>query len=203
MPSFTYDPGLGTLYARNFSMSDNVPPDQRLFYYDPSDNCTNFISQCVWASYGGWVPSFTREGVAENLARILGDVRQVSGAWYGSHSHIGSNIWARVEEFCSFVTNRGKFHGPRADLMATGALSALDPALLRQGDVIQLVVAPYAPNRFGHGLYVTEAGGAFDSTFICSQTQDRLDVPLSWFLQYPDIYPRQRVLRFSPAEFAK
>lgn len=203
MPVFPYDPTIGSLYARNFALSANVPPEQRLFFYDTQDNCTNYISQCVWASYGGWLPGFTPALVKENLGRIAGFVRQVEGVWFGSHYYIGSNRWVRVEEFYSFVTDLSKRYGPRARQLAVGPLDELDPLLVRQGDVIQLVVAPYTTQRFGHGLYVTRPGGSLDEILICSQTQDRLDVPLSWFLQFPDVYTRQRLLRFEAAEFAK
>lgn len=198
---FPYDPAPGAVYARSYAISDTVPPETRLFYHDPGDDCTNFISQCVWAAYGGWIPGFSPELVAENARRIREDVRQVSGLWYGSAWHIGSTRWCRVVEFYDFVTGRANPLGPRAQLTAEGDWSSVDPAAVRAGDVIQLVVATYTAQRYGHGLYVTQAGGAWENTLVCCHSIDRLDTPLAAFAAYPDVYRRLRVLRFGPAAF--
>ncbi|MDR3552220.1 MAG: amidase domain-containing protein [Clostridia bacterium] len=202
MQLFSYQPVAGGAYAQGYANSALVPPELRLFYVDANDDCTNFISQCVWAGYGGWLPGFTSETVSGNLARIAGRVRQ-SALWFGSHSYIGSNRWCRVEEFYHYCTDTTKSTGPRAAKIAEGPLGGLDASLIAPGDVIQLVVTSYTPDRYGHGLYVTQAGGTLDDTLICSHTLDRLDEPLSWFAQYPDVYSRARVLRFEPASFEK
>ena len=200
---FDYDPGLGAAYAQTYALIDLVPPQERLFYHDPNDDCTNFISQCVWAGYGGWLRGLDAETVAENRKRILKNVRQVDGVWYGSASHIGSPAWCRVVDFYNFVTNAGKSLGPLAHQIMTGPIAALNPAAIRVGDVIQMVVTSYTPDRFGHGLYVTHTGPTLDDVLICCHTMDRLNVPMSWFAQYPDTYAKQRVLRFSDAWFAR
>ena len=201
--SYSYNPENGSLYARSFALYDNVPAQQRLFYYGVESDCTNFISQCVWASYGGWLPGFSPAAVETNLKRISGLVRQTGGEWYGSSYYIGSNHWCRVEEFFSYTTNKSKRFGPRSELVTQGTLQTLNPGLVRRGDVIQMVVASYTAERFGHGLYVTQAGPSLDDILICCHTDDRLDVPLSWFAQYPEVYIRQRVLHFEDAEFEK
>lgn len=200
MPGFSYQPDLGSLYAQNFALSGRVPPDFQLFYVG-EDDCTNFISQCVWAAYGGWLPAFTPEATAENRSRIKKDVRQVAGAWYGSAAHIGSPAWCRVVEFYDFATRPGKTFGANAMKIAEGGWKDVNPASLRKGDVLQLVVVPYTPNRYGHGLYVTVPGNSWDEVCICCHTNDRLNAPLTEFSSYPDIYPRLRVLRFGAAFF--
>lgn len=199
---FDYEPRLGVLYARTFAMMDNIPEEQRLFYYDKDDDCTNFISQCIWASYGGWIPGFTQDIIRRNAARIRGDVRQVKGAWYGSKNNIGSNIWCRVEQLYRFVVNKSKPLGPVANKLAEGSFEEVDPAILQVGDIIQMIVRPYKPNEFGHSVYVTQTGGSWDSTLICCHTDNRLDVSMDDFTRYPDIYTRARVLRFSGGKFA-
>lgn len=196
-----YNPKLGALYAETFALYENLPLEQRLFYYAPGEDCTNFISQCVWAAYGGWIPGFSESIVAENKKRILADVKQVKGVWYGSKSNIGSNRWCRVEEFFRFITDENKPRGPMAKQIAQGVWDEVDPNIIAPGDVVQLVVADYAPYRFGHGLYVVRAGESWDDILICCHTDDRLNEPLGWFAQFPDVYTKLRVLRFSPAVF--
>ena len=198
---YAYDPRAGTVYAQTYAFSENIPEDQRLFYYADGEDCTNFISQCVWAAYGGWIPGFSERAVARNAERIRNDIRQVRGVWYGSKQNIGSNRWCRVEEFFRYVTDRNKSAGPAASLVVEGDWDSVDPALIKAGDVVQLVVTTYTPDRFGHGLYVTRAGGSWDDTLICCHTDDRLNEPMGWFAQFPRIYAKMRVLRFAEAIF--
>lgn len=200
MPAFPYQPEMGSLYAQSFALSAVVPPQSRLFYVG-DDDCTNFISQCVWAAYGGWIPALTAQVTAQNRERIKKDVRQVPGVWFGSANHIGSNAWCRVVEFFDFVTRREKTSGPAAVKIAEGGWNSVDPSILRIGDVLQMVVKPYMPNRYGHALYLTSAGGSWDSTRICCHTYDRLNTPLSDFSSYPEIYPKIRALRFGDGIF--
>ena len=185
----------GVRYARAFALHAMVPEAERLFYYSSGDNCTNFISQCVWAAYGGWL---SYAPTAVNASRIRQNVRMVSNVWYGSFWHVGSPDWCRVEAFYTDVT-AAKGNGPAARQIAAGTFDTVDPGILRRGDVVQLVVRTYVPDRFGHGLYVTEPGEDWETVRICCQSYDRLDASASEFSQYPSIYTRLRVLRFFPA----
>lgn len=200
MQTYRYNPAAGILYAQSYALYDGLPEDLRLFYYSEGDDCTNFISQCVWAAYGGWLPGYTQAAVSENRARILRDVRQVKSIWFGSASHVGSLKWCRVEDFYSYAT-REKEQGPAARKIAEGDFASVDPSALLPGDVVQLVVTTYTPDRYGHGLYVTRAGATWDDVLICCHTYNRLNEPMTQFAQAPQIYPTLRVLRFSPAAF--
>lgn len=199
--TYGYNPRVGSIYARSFALFDNVPAGQQLFYYAKDSDCTNFISQCVWAAYGGWIPGFSEKMVSINSKRILSDTRQIRGIWYGSKNSIGSTSWCRVEDFFRYVTNSQKPMGPSARLVAEGGWDGVDPSLIAPGDVVQLVVSDYAPDRFGHGLYVVASGASFNEILICCHTVNRLDVPLSDFAEHPEIYPKLRVLHFSSAVF--
>ena len=197
MESVRYEPENGIRYARAFALHAQVPETERLFYYSPEDNCTNFISQCVWAAYGGWLPG---GGAAENAARVRADLRMVKSVWFGSLRDIGSLRWCRVEAFFDYVT-AAKAVGPSARAVVSGTFDTVPASLLRRGDVVQLVVSTYAPERFGHGLYVTEEGNTWDDVRICCQSYDRLDAPATVFALFPQIYTRLRVLRFVQAVF--
>jgi hypothetical protein len=201
MARYDYNPQSGSLYAQTFALYDFVPTEQRLFYYARGDDCTNFISQCVWAAYGGWTPGFSEAAVANNAARIRADVRQTRGVWYGSKSNIGSNRWCRVEEFFRYVTEGSKSQGPMARQIAFGTWGDVDPSIIAVGDVVQMVVTTYVPDRFGHGLYVIKAGASWDDILICCHSDDRLGESMGWFAQFPDVYAKLRVLRFSAASF--
>jgi hypothetical protein len=198
---FPFDANQGSMYAQIYALYYEVPEEQRLFYYSDGDDCTNFISQCVWAAYGGWIAGTAEQTVDDNAKRIKSDIRQVKGIWFGSASNIGSNKWCRVEEFYRYVTDKSKGIGPTAELIAEGSFWSIDPRIIKKGDVIQMVVTTYTPDRYGHGIYVTKAGNIWDEVLICCHTYDRLNEKVIWFAQNPQIYEKLRILRFIPAKF--
>ena len=199
--TYEYSPRAGSIYAQVFALYENVPQEQRLFYYSLGEDCTNFISQCVWAAYGGWIPGFSENVIEKNSSRIRSDIRQVKGVWYGSKGNVGSNRWCRVEEFFRYVTDANKSSGPNAHQIAQGGWDDVDPSIIEAGDVVQLVVSSYAPERFGHGLFVVKSGTSWDDILICCHSEDRLDESMGWFAQFPDVYVKMRVLRFTSADF--
>lgn len=201
MSIYPYDPKAGATFARSYALYDHVPKDGQLFFYDPEDDCTNFVSQCVWAAYGGWIPGYTDDRIGRNKLRIKKDIRQVTGIWFGSAGFIGSNKWCRVEEFHGYVVT-SKTVGPSATLVAQGRFSNVNPAAAQVGDVIQMVVASYTPDRYGHSLYVTKSGVNWEDVQICCHSIDRMDAPMTTFTQFPDTYRKLRILRFSEAEFS-
>lgn len=199
---FTYNPRNGTAYARAYALYDRVPEQSRLFYYDRGNDCANFVSQCVWAAYGGWLAGMDPETVEVNRTRIKNHVRMAPYIWYGSSGFVGSTRWCRVLEFYAYVVSE-KRYGPRAVKVAEGDWASLSPGVIREGDVLQLVVQSYIPGQYGHSLYVTKGGRTWDDILICCHSYDRLDVPLSSFVLQPEQYPRVRVLRSRNAEFYK
>lgn len=198
---FIYNPVKGAIYAQAFALFDNVPDDEKLFYYAKDINCTNFISQCIWASYGGWKMGFDEKTVEENRIRIRKDIRQVKGIWYGSANNIGSNRWCRVVDFFDYVVDNLKNMGPMAELIDEGTFETIDPKTIQLGDVIQMVVTSYTKDRYGHAVYVTGEGETYDDILICCNSDDRLNEPLSWFAQFENIYSKIRIIRFKNAIF--
>ena len=199
---FPYNPKNATAYARAYALYDRVPRQERLFFYSGGNDCANFISQCVWAGYGGWIEGMGPQTVEANRARIKSHIRMVPFVWYGSPDFSGSNKWCRVTEFYTYALSDKNF-GPRAAGIAEGTWESVPPGIIREGDVLQLVVRSYIPGQYGHSLYVTKSGRTWDDILICCHSYDRLDEPLSWFAMQPGQYPRMRVLRFSVTSFNK
>lgn len=199
---FSYHPKNGTAYARAYALYGRVPEQSRLFYYDSGNDCANFVSQCVWAAYGGWIEGFSPKDIEANTTRIRSHIRMAPFIWYGSGTFSGSNKWCRVTEFYDYALSSKKA-GPQAVLIAEGDWKNVSPGIIREGDVVQLVVQSYIPGRFGHSLYVTKAGRSWDDILICCHSYDRLDEPLSSFAMQPEQYSRLRVMRFKSAYFYK
>ncbi|MCX7772221.1 MAG: amidase domain-containing protein [Clostridia bacterium] len=190
----------GVEYARAYADYFSVPENKRLFYYDTAGvDCTNFISQCVWAAYGGWMPGMDGKTIARNKERMNAHLGMVPFVWYGSSYYVGSNKWCRVMEFYAFsISPKGS--GPMAAPLFEGTWETLDPSILKEGDVLQLVVKSYVPTRFGHSLYITQAGNTLSEVLVCCHSYDRLDGPLTEFSSFPAEYTRLRVLRFTEAD---
>ncbi len=200
---YAYDPVRGIAYARQYAEYFRVSESHRLFFYDQNgSDCTNFCSQCVWAAYGGWIPGIDLTTVAENKENIKKGVRMAPSVWYGSLLFSGSNKWCRVVEFHDYALALKDF-GPKAYQVFEGSWHNIKPSLIQEGDIIQMIVASYAPYRYGHCLYVTQRGASFDEVRICCHSYNRLDAPLSEFSNFPEQYTRIRVMRFMAASFAK
>ena len=201
--TFPYDAANGVMYARLYALYALVPEKMRLFFYDRNgSDCTNFVSQCVWAAYGGWLPGIEPENIERNRERIRQHIRFAPFVWYGSPTFTGSNAWCRVVEFFDYCL-QPKANGPKAVKIGEGDWSDIKPSLLKEGDVIQLVVSSYAAYRYGHCLYVTREGTTWDSVQICCHSIDRMDSPLSEFAYAPKEYPKLRVIRFKDTSFIK
>jgi hypothetical protein len=200
---FSYNAETGAQYARLYADYSNVPENLRLFSYDQNgSDCTNFCSQCVWAAYGGWTPGFDGKTVQENKERIKKVIRMTPLEWYGSLFFAGSNKWCRVVEFHDYTLSV-KALGPSSYRIFEGDWQNLSPSIIKKGDIIQLVVVSYAPNRFGHCLYVTQEGDSTDDVKVCCHSYDRQDAPLSEFSNFPEQYTKLRILRFKNASFVK
>lgn len=199
---YRYDPQRGVAYARQYALFYNVSSYSRLFFYDSAGNdCTNFCSQCIWAAYGGWIPGTDDKTIDQNKERIKRSVCMVPYTWYGSLFFRGSNKWCRVVELGEY-TLASKALGPRAIKVYEGDWQDFRPSYIMAGDVVQLVVTTYTPYRYGHCLYVTEAGKDPDHILICCHSFDRKDTPLSEFTSNQIQYPKLRILRFQDASFA-
>ncbi len=172
-----------------------------MFFYDfGGADCTNFVSQCIWASYGGWIEGYDKETIEENLKRIQQNVRQVGGVWMGSHWNSGSNKWCRVNEFHNFVSDKNKYFGPFATSYGDKRPSLFYPNEIKKGDVLQFVIAGHNYNTYGHSIYVAQEGTSWDKIRICCHSSDRKLTPLSEFIN--DItYPKMRRLRFKNGRF--
>lgn len=123
-------------------------------YYDFTEiggDCTNFISQCVYAGSG--VMNYTP------------DV-----GWYYISTYNRSAAWSGVTFFHKFMTtNKGV--GPFATEVD-------DVSLLLPGDVIQL---GNTTSGWHHSLLVLTTGSSYDNILIATHTFDAYARPLSTY----------------------
>ena len=146
-------------------------PDNYIFC-PSSPDCTNFVSQCVWAGYGGTagysLPDTPTSGNTDITAlrnRVSADYRMVPGNWYGRYyrnPYVDSPAkWCGVTDFWDYaVDNSG--NGPVATGFNNGNLWTQYSGTIRIGDVLQ-VKSP-GGTYYGHSVIVTS--GATDDTTI-------------------------------------
>ena len=149
---YDYDFNNGLYYAARFAEN----PDSTFFnYYSGSSyDCTNFVSQCVWASYGGYIDG--NDTVTKN--NIANQIRMVPGTyntgWYGGTGG-GSLKWIRVESFYSYVTDTNKTVGPMGTGYNNGSVySNLSPQVIYHGEVLQFRTG--STGNYTHSVYVTD-----------------------------------------------
>ena len=120
-----YDPKKAWEYAHKWALSRNPK------YYDfekLGGNCTNFVSQCIYAGCGSM-----------NYTKNTG--------WYYNSLNDRAPAWTGVEYFYKFMTrNKGK--GPHA--------TEIDLADVKPGDIIQLSFQGFAFTHTAFVLAIDE-----------------------------------------------
>ncbi len=145
-----YDRTAAVAYARKWAFSRNP------LYYDftgQGGNCTNFVSQCVYAGCGQM-----------NFTPIFG--------WYYISPEDRAAAWTGVEFFYNFMTNNANPEDPVGDGLGPFAREAGAGELL-PGDVIQL---GREEGDFYHTLIVT--GFSRRGYLVAAQSDNALDRPL-------------------------
>ena len=199
---FSYNANNGVSYANRFATST---PSSRFFYTAPKD-CTNFVSQCVWAAYGGYVPN--NDVTTKN--NMSSKFRMVPKVWQGGTGG-GVGNWETVNLFWAYAIAR-KTEGP----VATGYnnnlkyTSIANPRVtVRVGDVLQLRNG--GSGNYTHSVYVTsilsgpvQTGRDWDMIRVAAHSNDRMNRPASDLISaHGDSNCYLRGLSFSAASFQK
>lgn len=190
----TYSPANAVKYARKYANVGKNKKGKLLFYYVNGNDCTNFVSQCVWAGYGGYVS----DDISKTKKRIANKT-YMTGSWYGGTGGGYAN-WENVSKFASYVS-ASKTYGPRGKIYNNnGKCTKLSG--IKLGDVIQMKSAN--ASRYGHSLFVTQVNytpGAGSTYFVSCHSYDALNKNLA------DVYSEwgrnsyARRISFSDAKF--
>lgn len=139
--SVSYSSSLGTLYANKYYIN-NAP-----FFYKTGSDCTNFVSQCVWAAYGGWRYQQSTDTISSDIR----NKRRMTGTWYGG-SGGGSSAWESVEGLWSYVTSNTS-NGPRATGYNNGKnYTGVSAGSIGVGNVLQMRGG--TSGNYTHSVYV-------------------------------------------------
>ena len=146
-----YDRERAVAYAKKWALTRNP-----LFYdfADVGGDCTNFVSQCIFAGCGimNYTPTF---------------------GWYYVSPIDRAPAWSGVEELYSFLTETPEFREENGGV-GPYAVDARSVRSIEVGDVIQL---QNKEGGFYHTLIIT--GFSDRDILVSAHTNDALDRPLS------------------------
>lgn len=188
--SYSYSGYRGARYASKYGASPNT------LFKVYSANCTNFVSQCVWAAYGGWKSSMTSTEVTNN---IKNKVRMVDGVWWAGSSDATAK-WINVDYFWDYAT-KNSGNGPKC----TGYNNAgIDTDVLAvdiaQGDVLQF---SNDASDYTHSVYVVSTPGgsnpAYSDIYVASNSGNYSSRKLS---EYMAGYTYMRQMQFKTVTFS-
>ena len=140
-------------YARKFAFSQN--PNFASFA-GIGGNCTNFVSQCLFAGCGvmNFTPTF---------------------GWYYRSPDDRAPAWSGVNELYRFLIGTPEFVSTNGGV-GPYATDARTSRRIELGDVIQL---QNEEGRFYHTLIIS--GFSDNDILVCAQSDDALDRPLSTY----------------------
>lgn len=172
-----YNYEIGRAYATRFA---EAPIPTRFFYTAKGADCTNFVSQCVWAAYGGY--DINSDDVTK--ANINNKVKMVPNIWY-ANAYGGTLSWESVEGFYKYCKDTSKIYGPKAQIYGDIEVYKISPFAILIGDVLQIREGP--SGRYRHSVYVTvnNYNGSYNGIMVCQHTTDKknrslLDVIQKW-----------------------
>ncbi len=145
----SYDRQLAIDYANTWALARNPA------FYDYSNlggDCTNFISQCIYAGSG--VMNYTRDY-----------------GWYYINANDKAPAWTATRYLYNFLTRKSLDQGPVGQ--------ELDVSSMEPGDIIQLAFQD--SGYFTHSLFVVGTGEipSLDNILINTHSYDRKAYPLS------------------------
>jgi hypothetical protein len=141
----SYNKTAAAQYAYTTAPSSYDP--NYIFCSVPGADCTNFVSQCVWAGYGGTsgyilpvTPSNTDAVITALRNRVQNDYRMVTGSWYGRYWRNPQVTppanWCGVVDFWDYaVGNTGS--GPVATGFNNNKKWNQYSGTIQRGDVLQ------------------------------------------------------------------
>ena len=152
--TYYYVASRGVQYASTYGQ--NVNP----YFYNYSNDCTNFVSQCIWAAYGGWSATMSVSDMQSNIAN---HVRMVPYTWQGGPTQNDcSTNWINVDSLWNYVTsNQG--NGPKATGYNNGNwYTGVLPIDISIGDVLQ---RSSDGSDYSHSVYVVYTPGGSNPAY--------------------------------------
>lgn len=192
--SYSYNSSDGVEYASVFAEAD----DSDWIFYDAGLDCTNFVSQCVWASYAG----FDKNNIAQAVTNINNDkcmVTSYPSGWHASGPGGGGYPnWESVTNFYDYCVS-SKTYGPNGTGWGGYSVTSLSPYAPSVGNVLQWSYSS-SSSSYSHSTYVTynSYNGSTNGVYVSYHTSDNYNRPLTYLI---NAYDYVRGISFSSANF--
>lgn len=172
---YTYNVSSAVAYAKDYALDKSG----KFFIYYSNNDCTNFVSQCLWAGYIGYTSG-------SNLtSKVTAGTGMLNPEWYATSSGAADN-WANVDYLWSYIT-KSKIAGPIATGYNnyTGSNSGLVTGVvasdIKVGDILQFRQGTTTPNDYTHSVFVYEKDAnatSYSQIRICSHSSHRFNYSL-------------------------
>ncbi|HZJ76323.1 MAG TPA: amidase domain-containing protein [Oscillospiraceae bacterium] len=198
LAAYSYNGENGRNYADKYHASYNP-----YFYVASGNDCTNWVSQCIWAAYGGWSENDTNAVMQANINNGKRMMAKTSYSNWFAGSGGGGGPWENVSTLWNFTTGLPST-GPKATgVNNNSTYNNIHPSAILTGQVLQFKNG--SSGNYGHSAYVS--GGVNDTyaniwvtQHSSSVSRQHLDeVILGW--GSGNCYMRQ--LKFATANFDK
>ncbi|MFV0516053.1 MAG: amidase domain-containing protein [Aminipila sp.] len=195
--------------AATYGMKFGVKYQNRIFKRMDND-CTNFISQCIWAGYGG-TGDYNLDGsrsiraLRNRVANFYLQTPEWYGLPYGSPEEFPSLSFIRVEELWNYTINNNSI-GPKAIGYNNGKHWTDLDVNVEQGDVVQFYQDDIG--RYGHSVIIVSDTNqnivdSMDGIYVAQHSEDFSYRPfIEAFAASTDILNgKLRLLKFQPTYF--
>lgn len=176
-------------YSNTYALETN---EANLLFYYADEDCTNFVSQCVWAGYGGWVKNnnTTNENNIKNHYRMYytGRSNWYENDWFG-HGSGGSGAWEKVNMHCSFVDQNTGL-GPSGEVYNNGYVyTNLGSSSISVGETLQFKNgAPNSDNSdYEHSVFVVKinsSASGYNKILCNAHNSEYLQEPVTTWTKY-------------------
>jgi hypothetical protein len=168
---YTYDPKCAAVYAAKY-YNGNSP------FYTYYLDCTNFISQCVWAGYVGYGKTINKTTAATYISKKAG---MAYPEWW-ANTTTTTSTWAGAKALCEYLVTP-KTVGPNAttdfpnDYDAKHYYTTITPASIKVGDVIQIWYDSQDSHGYTHSIIITKKeGNSYSQIFYSAHTNPQNDM---------------------------
>jgi hypothetical protein len=169
MTTASYNRALAVAYANKYAYGTNSHYSPRQIIKKVSVDCTDFVSQAIYAGMGynkdSDVSTYNQNGMSVSTP----------GWWYNFSTHIGSVQWVNVVDQYNFITRNTLRKGPYGYGLAKGVLCPL-----ANGDIVQVIDGTA---DFGHeGIIVSSPFPSCNNLQLSMYQVDAHDIDR---LRYP------------------
>jgi hypothetical protein len=188
---YNYSATAAVDYALTFANPVDDSNKVDLIFYKINADCTNFVSQCIWAGYVG----FSAAAVAAAKTKIAKRTGMIYTEWHAGTGG-GTDSWENVDDMFGYMSDTAKDAGPKVTVYNNNKrYTGVEISSINPGDVLQFKNSFGGGSGYDHSVIVTAKASNADSyseVFITCHTTNHRNYSLqeiidgfgSWYYCY-------------------